>query len=102
MYTSECNEENHFFFSSRRQHTSSLCDWSSDVCSSDLVARRPYPGGMVTVLLAAARVAAGRLDMAVGRRANPDRGPGRGNGQPVDSPAFIRIDDRFSDRKSVV
>src|SRR6266496_696818 len=26
-----------FFFSSRRRHTSSLRDWSSDVCSSDLV-----------------------------------------------------------------
>src|SRR5260221_2039748 len=25
-----------FFFSSRRRHTISLCDWSSDVCSSDL------------------------------------------------------------------
>src|SRR5204863_5290008 len=25
-----------FFFSSRRQHTRSLRDWSSDVCSSDL------------------------------------------------------------------
>src|SRR5260221_6735580 len=24
------------FFSSRRRHTRSLCDWSSDVCSSDL------------------------------------------------------------------
>src|SRR6266576_6591495 len=24
-----------FFFSSRRRHTSSLRDWSSDVCSSD-------------------------------------------------------------------
>src|SRR5438132_4224635 len=24
-----------FFFSSRRRHTRSLCDWSSDVCSSD-------------------------------------------------------------------
>src|SRR5947207_14456938 len=29
-----------FFFSSRRRHTRSLCDWSSDVCSSDLAARR--------------------------------------------------------------
>src|SRR6266496_4034764 len=27
-----------FFFSSRRRHTRSLRDWSSDVCSSDLVA----------------------------------------------------------------
>src|SRR6266496_4486609 len=29
-----------FFFSSRRRHTSSLRDWSSDVCSSDLRAPR--------------------------------------------------------------
>src|SRR5215211_2076106 len=34
-----------FFFSSRRRHTISLCDWSSDVCSSDLVDERlPQPG----------------------------------------------------------
>src|SRR5947207_4200879 len=33
-----------FFFSSRRRHTRSLCDWSSDVCSSDLM-----PGGQRTV-----------------------------------------------------
>src|SRR5260370_18623865 len=26
----------HFFFSSRRRHTRFKCDWSSDVCSSDL------------------------------------------------------------------
>src|SRR5260370_22574958 len=29
-----------FFFSSRRRHTRFKCDWSSDVCSSDLVWRR--------------------------------------------------------------
>src|SRR5947207_10508767 len=29
-----------FFFSSRRRHTRSLCDWSSDVCSSDLIRLR--------------------------------------------------------------
>src|SRR2546430_15958159 len=29
-----------FFFSSRRRHTRFDCDWSSDVCSSDLQARR--------------------------------------------------------------
>src|SRR3989475_10887961 len=28
-----------FFFSSRRRHTRFDCDWSSDVCSSDLVDR---------------------------------------------------------------
>src|SRR5260221_7229062 len=32
-----------FFFSSRRRHTRSLCDWSSDVCSSDL------PGSLIQV-----------------------------------------------------
>src|SRR6266480_7382523 len=33
-----------FFFSSRRRHTRLTCDWSSDVCSSDLLvkARRGY------------------------------------------------------------
>src|SRR5688572_31963044 len=29
-----------FFFSSRRRHTRFDCDWSSDVCSSDLVMAR--------------------------------------------------------------
>src|SRR2546430_7713750 len=29
-----------FFFSSRRRHTRFDCDWSSDVCSSDLDGRR--------------------------------------------------------------
>src|SRR5438132_6344968 len=32
----EFSSEFFFFFSSRRRHTRSLCDWSSDVCSSDL------------------------------------------------------------------
>src|SRR5690242_7617903 len=30
-----------FFFSSRRRHTRLTCDWSSDVCSSDLFFRGP-------------------------------------------------------------
>src|SRR2546430_10976221 len=29
-----------FFFSSRRRHTRFDCDWSSDVCSSDLLTAR--------------------------------------------------------------
>src|SRR5215204_6402225 len=39
-----------FFFSSRRRHTRSLCDWSSDVCSSDLAARsgRQSPSTQLT------------------------------------------------------
>src|SRR5438034_7296631 len=38
-----------FFFSSRRRHTRSLCDWSSDVCSSDLLQKQDA-GGPSTVL----------------------------------------------------
>src|SRR6266568_8016427 len=34
-----------FFFSSRRRHTRWNCDWSSDVCSSDLVL--PILSGML-------------------------------------------------------
>src|SRR5438034_7844472 len=47
-----------FFFSSRRRHTRSLCDWSSDVCSSDLAVitgkvtgRQSEPLGGVIVLI---------------------------------------------------
>src|SRR5437899_12658479 len=32
-----------FFFSSRRRHTRCLSDWSSDVCSSDLLRRQVSP-----------------------------------------------------------
>src|SRR2546430_12752153 len=33
-----------FFFSSRRRHTRFDCDWSSDVCSSDLSSLLPLSG----------------------------------------------------------
>src|SRR5688572_31784329 len=32
-----------FFFSSRRRHTRFDCDWSSDVCSSDLISQYDRP-----------------------------------------------------------
>src|SRR2546430_11932352 len=40
-----------FFFSSRRRHTRFDCDWSSDVCSSDLIALG-YLAGAVALGLA--------------------------------------------------
>src|SRR6478672_12488799 len=49
-----------FFFSSRRRHTRSDRDWSSDVCSSDLRRDRPRAGR------------AGALDRR--RRDRPGRG----------------------------
>src|SRR5437762_6318385 len=38
----------HFFFSSRRRHTRYIGDWSSDVCSSDLMGNGP--AGVVAAL----------------------------------------------------
>src|SRR5438105_8526416 len=40
-----------FFFSSRRRHTRSTRDWSSDVCSSDLVVVRRDEGVELLLLL---------------------------------------------------
>src|SRR5688572_469520 len=37
-----------FFFSSRRRHTRFDCDWSSDVCSSDLTSRAASPACAIT------------------------------------------------------
>src|SRR2546427_3712090 len=42
-----------FFFSSRRRHTRFDCDWSSDVCSSDLVIIEP--GVIVTPIFSKAK-----------------------------------------------
>src|ERR1035438_10654527 len=39
-----------FFFSSRRRHTRCLSDWSSDVCSSDLVRMYLKQMGQVPLL----------------------------------------------------
>src|SRR6266478_7160088 len=41
-----------FFFSSRRRHTRFDCDWSSDVCSSDLapLAKSLAPGGRLIAI----------------------------------------------------
>src|SRR5438874_7304632 len=57
-----------FFFSSRRRHTRSLRDWSSDVCSSDLllVVATETPQGLLALpqypaVLRDARTTAARL-----------------------------------------
>src|SRR5256886_7744840 len=40
-----------FFFSSRRRHTRFDCDWSSDVCSSDLEREEDMLGTILLILL---------------------------------------------------
>src|SRR5690349_11982404 len=80
-----------FFFSSRRRHTRFLRDWSSDVCSSDLVALHHREGARAHGLLArpveaeeqralvedrrVRRVEVLRLLVAEGARAEADDAP---------------------------
>src|SRR5689334_24026984 len=52
-----------FFFSSRRRHTRWNCDWSSDVCSSDLACMSPRAPGRA---LRSDRL---RLALSLGRHA---------------------------------
>src|SRR5689334_5221561 len=47
-----------FFFSSRRRHTRWNCDWSSDVCSSDLALRHQLTPAPATVVIPPAVVPA--------------------------------------------
>src|SRR2546430_7222321 len=51
-----------FFFSSRRRHTRFDCDWSSDVCSSDLSWKVTMPVGVPEPGGAAATVAVKATD----------------------------------------
>src|SRR2546430_7932562 len=74
-----------FFFSSRRRHTRFDCDWSSDVCSSDLGARLMASGpaeitivgsGVAGMLLARALPREGREGLMIERGAFRDH-PGQ-------------------------
>src|SRR5260221_7184829 len=55
--------EHSFFFSSRGRHTRSLCDWSSEVCSSDLrsLAARAASSSGISVPVPATEALAGFL-----------------------------------------
>src|SRR5260370_20809474 len=57
-----------FFFSSRRRHTRFKCDWSSDVCSSDLSKDQKYIG--VSLYQANSRVNLEVRDRGIGIPAN--------------------------------
>src|SRR5256886_10055546 len=81
-----------FFFSSRRRHTRFDCDWSSDVCSSDLVL---------------ATDADPLVSLYTGRRTVPlyvygYRGAGDAAVSPSEQLAFFERAGVTQDRKSVV
>src|SRR5699024_12179056 len=62
----------YFFFSSRRRHTRSKRDWSSDVCSSDLLWRRLEQGRQFSKDSEVSRSRSGfRRRRRTGRRRRP-------------------------------
>src|SRR5256886_3303983 len=83
-----------FFFSSRRRHTRFDCDWSSDVCSSDLALQMTGRAPGVWAIVAGSgndRPYAGRSTRHLERSA-----------RHVDHP-LVHVQDRVGrDRKSVV
>src|SRR5262245_63844156 len=85
-----------FFFSSRRRHTRCLSDWSSDVCSSDLVAHVPAHASEIGQDVAALDAAFFRRQILgeFHRAVEPAGGFAVG-----EAPCFIL---RRQDRKSVV
>src|SRR2546430_4516839 len=82
-----------FFFSSRRRHTRFDCDWSSDVCSSDLLRTH---GGMGLLYWTGGKLSNCRIRVVYKMRDFNDN-----------SGVFIRIpveprEEWMPDRKSVV
>src|SRR2546430_9406532 len=80
-----------FFFSSRRRHTRFDCDWSSDVCSSDLPRYAPAPrtssGGAAPERTSAASTGARRGPWRCGR-------VGAGWRSATTSPVWPRSEER--------
>src|SRR5437867_7965327 len=83
-----------FFFSSRRRHTRSYGDWSSDVCSSDLsrTGRGPLTRPRARQPAAAPRPEGDRRSSRAARVGTPNR-TGRGE-HPRYHPAVDRSEER--------
>src|SRR5258707_6949268 len=79
-----------FFFSSRRRHTRYWRDWSSDVCSSDLVLPRKHSGCVSRGELAYLNGTANHLRRNAAVNANSDRR------------FWCKAQSAYRDRKSVV
>src|SRR4051812_50027359 len=82
-----------FFFSSRRRHTRLTCDWSSDVCSSDL--RPARVSGVALIAVGADDALDARLQIpardVLGARDVP--------GVPLVALAHVKQHDRSEERR---
>src|SRR2546430_7492938 len=83
-----------FFFSSRRRHTRFDCDWSSDVCSSDLHLFGKLPAAH------RARLLAGRVDLGDDHLVRSAEAAGELVEEACEPGVAVRLEDQ--DRKSVV
>src|SRR5688572_32256232 len=92
-----------FFFSSRRRHTRFDCDWSSDVCSSDLLLEQGVAFLRVPLTPAEFGVQPGNPGLLLAGRRGPDLAPVLDD-EGVD-PLVLEVEDRAElfgreDRKS--
>src|SRR2546430_8297417 len=85
----------YFFFSSRRRHTRFDCDWSSDVCSSDLLAfvLPPLGGFGIIYLVTAGLLGLGVILVDLRLVANPTK---------AQAWTAFKFSSPYLDRKSVV
>src|SRR2546430_13248140 len=79
-----------FFFSSRRRHTRFDCDWSSDVCSSDLAGPPPVRAPIRPAAAALLKVHAGNVGQTVRRAIPPAPGFAARDSAPALSPKIGR------------
>src|SRR5260370_42580436 len=83
-----------FFFSSRRRHTRFKCDWSSDVCSSDLACTRGDCSGQACGNGQCRGRRAGGAPIGrgspPGRRGQIGRASGRGKGENSGGAASLK------------
>src|SRR6266853_6521709 len=89
-----------FLFSSRRRHTSFDCDWSSDVCSSDLPGRPIVDGWYVTEDLSTTYARGRQTDVDVLVGSNQNEAGFAFFGVPKGSAAEFtaQVRSRFADR----
>src|SRR5207248_4460283 len=89
-------------FSSRRRHTRSYGDWSSDVCSSDLKSRQTLVGQRkTTLLLPDVNIFPSHLDASAGVNLQSNRAVGKSWGGigKIRNSGSVKSSDRSEERR---